>query len=346
MFVRSHQSDWLAVASVIVLTVTASAVAPQKAAAFTCESVTNPAGTNAGADDHGDSENTACGKEADAQGGKATAYGWEADAEAAESVAVGGNSQVNSDSIQGIAIGRNARVGNDLVDANGAIGGIAVGRNAQSQDDYAVAVGKSSIASGNRSTAIGKSAIASGDFSTAIGNSANTNNWVAATAIGVGAQASADNEMVFGRSTETYTTPGITSDLSLSRQSGPLEVVTSDANGHLATDGGALFGQINQLQNNDTKIFSQLDKLHSDVDTVESGVAIALSAVGPDLTGAESFGLSLNWGGFEGANAIGGGATGVVYRGQASRLAVTGGIGVGMDGDDAVGGRAGGQLTW
>jgi hypothetical protein len=161
----------------------------------------------------------------------------------------------------------------------------------------------------------------------------------------VGAQATANNEMVFGRPSETYTAPGITSGLSSARQSGPLEVVTSDANGHLASDGGAIFSQLNQLQNNDTKIFSQLDQLHSDINTVESGVAVALSAVGPDLVGAERFGLSLNWGGFEGASAIGGGATAVVSRWNGSRLAVTGGIGVGLD-DNAVGGRAGGQWTW
>ena len=174
---------------------------------------------------------------------------------------------------------------------------------------------------------------------------ANTNGFAASTAIGVGAQATAENEMVFGRASESYTTPGITSITSLSRQSGPLQVVTSDAGGHLASDGGAIFSQLDQLQSNDTKIFSQLDKLHSDIGTVETGVAVALSAVGPDLTGAERFGLSLNWGGFEGASAIGGGATAVVSRWNGSRLAVTGGIGVGLD-DNSVGGRAGGQWTW
>ena len=158
--------------------------------------------------------------------------------------------------------------------------------------------------------------------------------------------------MVFGTASETYTTPGITSITSLSAQSGPLQVVTSDAGGHLASDGGAIFSQLDQLQSNDTKIFSELDKLNgvdkqlrSDIDTVQSGVAVAMSAVGPDLTGAERFGLSLNWGGFEGASAIGGGATAVVSRWNGSRLAVTGGIGVGLD-DNSVGGRAGGQWTW
>ena len=176
----------------------------------------------------------------------------------------------------------------------------------------------------------GEGAHAGADNAIAIGRNSDALH-ANSTAIGTGAVTTADNQMMFGTASETYTTPGITSGTSRSRQSGPLEVVTSDANGNLATDGGA--------------IFSELDKLHSDIDTVESGVAVAMSAVGPDLVGAERFGLSLNWGGFEGASAIGGGATAVVSRWNGSRLAVTGGIGVGLD-DNAVGGRAGGQWTW
>jgi hypothetical protein len=142
-----------------------------------------------------------------------------------------------------------------------------------------------------------------------------------------------------GTGNHTYATPGITSNLSRSRQSGPLEIVTSDAAGNLATDGGQLFNQLDQQQ-------TQIDRLGNDIDRVESGVAVALSSVGPDLTGAERFGLSLNGGFFEGGSAIGGGATAVVWRGNAARVALTGGIGVGLDDDDAVGGRVGGQFTW
>lgn len=336
MLARHVKKDWatrglLGATSAIALVAVIGVATPRSALAFTCDSVTNPAAGNAGANDNGDSENTACGKNAVANGGKATAYGVQAGANASESVAVGANAQ--ADAIQGIAIGRNAHV------FNSAEGGIAIGRNAQSFSSFAVAVGESSNASGDRSVAIGKGAQATGNFSTAIGNGADTNDFAASTAIGVGAQALAANQMVFGRATETYTMPGITSGLSKARQSGPLEVVTSDANGNLASDGGSIFRELDQLD-------GQVNRLSRDIDTVESGVAIAMSAVGPDLTGVERFGLSLNWGGFEGASAIGGGGTAVIYRGESSRLAVTGGIGVGVSGDNAVGGRAGGQLTW
>jgi hypothetical protein len=147
------------------------------------------------------------------------------------------------------------------------------------------------------------------------------------------------NQFVMGTSSETYKAAGITSGLSKERQSGPLEIVTTDAAGNLASDGGSVFQELDRLR-------AQDQRLRKDINTVESGVAVALSAVGPDLTGAERFGLSLNWGGFEGSSAIGGGVTGVVYQGVTSRLALTGGLGVGVNGDDAVGGRVGGQWTW
>lgn len=46
--------------------------------------------------------------------------------------------------------------------------------------------------------------------------------------------------MMFGTASNTYTMPGIISDASRAAQTGPLELVTSDANGNLATDGGSL----------------------------------------------------------------------------------------------------------
>ena len=56
------------------------------------------------------------------------------------------------------------------------------------------------------------------------------------------------NEQVFGTAANTYTTPGITSGLSKARQTaGPLEVVTSDQAGHLATDGGLIFDELSKL---------------------------------------------------------------------------------------------------
>ena len=80
------------------------------------------------------------------------------------------------------------------------------------------------------STALGVDSVASNNGSTAIGYQATT---------------TMNNQIVLGTSAETITAPGITSALSLSRQSGPIELVTSDANGNLATDGGSTITMIN-----------------------------------------------------------------------------------------------------
>jgi hypothetical protein len=84
---------------------------------------------------------------------------------------------------------------------------------------------------------------------------------------------------------------------------------------------------------------------------------------GPDLTGNERFGVSANWGNFDGENAFGMGFIGVLGEGsRGGRWAVTGGFGVGFTDDDnggnnfghsfgseddnVWGGRVGGQWTW
>ncbi len=137
--------------------------------------------------------------------------------------------------------------------------------------------------------------------------------------------------MVFGTKDDTYTTPGITSGFSKSRQSGPLEVVTSDRDGHLATDGGSIFKAL---------------------DEAESGIALAISMENPDLVAGEKFGVAVNAGFYESAQAVSIAAEGVVGYNVFSpgdRVAVSGGVGVGIDngrGDNVVGGRVGGQITW
>src|SRR5262249_51153003 len=62
------------------------------------------------------------------------------------------------------------------------------------------------------------------------------------SAIGTGATATAPNQMAFGTASNTYVAPGITSAGSKAAQSGPLEIVTSDAGGHLATHTAAGVG--------------------------------------------------------------------------------------------------------
>ena len=66
------------------------------------------------------------------------------------------------------------------------------------------------------------------------------------------------------------------------------------------------------------------------------------------LVNGDVFGVRVNYGNFEGHNALGFSALGVLTRdlfGQGTTLAVGGGIGVGFE-DRSVGGRVGVQLSW
>ena len=137
----------------------------------------------------------------------------------------------------------------------------------------------------------------------------------------MGAKTTTTNQMVYGTSTETHTMPGITSATSKSRQSGPLEVVTTDADGNLASDGGMLF----------------------------DGIAIAMAMEDPDLKNDERHGVALSWATFDGvASAIAASFIAVVDESSEHRLSVSGAVGVGMNGSGGTtyGGRVTGQLAW
>ncbi len=141
---------------------------------------------------------------------------------------------------------------------------------------------------------------------------------------------------MLGTANHTYTAPGITSAESRNRQSGPLEVATTDSSGHLATDGGQIFRELGEQG---------------------AGIAIAMALENPDLVGNETFGLSANLGFFEGNTALGVALMGVVGHnlvGGGERWAVSGGVGVslnenefgGQSVDRTVAGRAGVQVSW
>src|SRR4029079_10048273 len=120
---------------------------------------------------------------------------------------------------------------------------------------------------------------------------------------------------------DTYRTPGITSNLSKNRQSGPLEVVTSDAGGNLATDGGQIFDDLDGLNH-------RVDRLNRRSDEAFAGVALAMASTGPALTRHGRFDIRAKCGNLDGENAFGMGlevvlAYDVFTRGD--RFAVTGG---------------------
>ena len=145
----------------------------------------------------------------------------------------------------------------------------------------------------DNASAFGQEAYASGKGSTAIGYGA-TAAYNDSTAIGTGAKTQNSNEIALGTSDDSIRAPGITSGQSRARQSGPLEIVTSDLGGNLATDGGDLFKTVGELK---------------------AGVAIALAVDAPDLSDSEKFAMRVGWGNFQGdANAVGFSAVGLICR--------------------------------
>ena len=164
----------------------------------------------------------------------ATAAGATASATGDFATAVGANSLASG--IGATALGANANA-----TANGAI---AIGLNSQSIGVNSIAIGTGAVATGsiavgfaasaaNGGSAFGDNTVATGSKSVALGfgaSAAHSN----ASALGNGATTTRDNQVVIGTATNTYTTPGVTSNASIAVQSGPLSLVTTDANGNLA----------------------------------------------------------------------------------------------------------------
>jgi hypothetical protein len=278
-------------------------------------------GTNANTDED---DGIAIGTEATATGLQSMAIGANSSATQTKATAIGNN----ADATQALAtaIGADAQVNS----ANGTAAGQGAVINAGSANSAAFGQGATVAANSPNSSSFGQGAQANAINATAVGQGAQANA-AGSAAFGQGAVASLSNQQVFGTSSSTYTTPGITSAQSRSRQSGPLEVVTTDANGNLASDGG--------------EIFKRLDE-------AESGIAMSIAMQNPDLVAGERFGVAMNAGFYEGAEAMAVSAQGVVgYNvfGDGDRFAVSGGVGVGFGNDrgqEVVGGRVGAQLTW
>jgi len=205
-----------------------------------------------------------------------------------------------------------------------------------------VALGQGAQALGVGSTAIGQGAQALGAGSTALGQGASTGSFNNATAIGNGAVATRDNQVVIGTTSNTYTAPGITSAASLAAQSGPLQVVTTDANGNLASDGGAIFNNINNLNLQITRINQNLAQLNDDVRRLDGGVAMAMALGSVYLPEHQRVALHAALGFYNGAQAIG--FQGVVRLNQT--FTANGGLAVDLNGRNGAGGRIGISAGW
>jgi hypothetical protein len=172
------------------------------------------------------------------------------------SVACGASGLIAGDRVT--ALGDNIIVFDDEATAIGYAamathtGGVAVGALSASDRDYAVALGHGAEAFNDHTIAIGADTQTLGLDSIAIGYQATTGlGHHNAIAIGAGVGTARVNQVAIGNTANTYTLAGIASAASLAAQSGLIQVVTTDANGNLATDGGALSAAITDL---DTRV--------------------------------------------------------------------------------------------
>jgi len=206
-------------------------------------------------------ESVQCGINSDASGSSSSALGANTVASGVGSTAVGNNADAVGSLSTAMGVHANAGgIGSNAIGLRADAAGnfaTAVGRNANASGTGATAIGLDSVASGDYAQALGRNAMASGPASVAIGvNSSATapdtiaigndasSTFANSVAIGNNATATRTNQVMLGATTSTYTLAGLTSAASLGQQGSVVGILTTDANGNLASDGGALQAQV------------------------------------------------------------------------------------------------------
>jgi len=219
---------------------------------------------------------------------------------------------------------------------------------------------------GNKNLALGNNAgaVVDGDFNIAIGFGAGRNitasNTISigsgasagnndnAAAFGAGAVATRANQQVFGTTSNTYTMAGIASGASKAAQSGATQLVTTDGGGNLASASLASLGLASSTDVSGLQ--SQINHLVSRDNELAEGIATSVALAQPMLLPGQHFAMRAGWGGFDGANAVGLTAAGVlannVLKPGYGTLVLDGGVGFGTDDSSVVTGRAGVSLGW
>jgi hypothetical protein len=277
--------------------------------------------------------------------------------------------------VGGTALGNGARAtGNTTTFANDAA--VAVGNIANASQNGSVAVGAISAATGTFSTALGTASQAQAANSIAIGGGRTGSNAAAnvgaaaangiaigsnanvtaaggialglntsatfanSTAIGGGAVTARVNQVAVGTAANTYTLAGVTSAASLAAQTGPTQVVTTDAFGNLAA---ASFTpqDISTLQSNVGVLQQNVSVLQTQMRQAFEGTAIAIALGGASLPADKRFAISTNWGNFRGQNAVGVAAQYRITDYAVANLGVGGGFAQG-----GIGSRAGVTFAW
>jgi YadA-like membrane anchor domain len=139
----------------------------------------------------------------------------------------------------------------------------------------------------------------------------------------------------------------VTSAASRAAQTGPTQIVTSDASGNLATAtlaglGLASTADIAGINAQLAGINSRLDGLTTMSNRATTGVAMAFAMAGvPTVMPNERFVVSMNWGNFQSANGL---ALNAALR-LDNRVQLNAGVGYGAN-QNIVGARAGLRIGW
>lgn len=110
----------------------------------------------------------------------------------------------------------------------------------------------------------------------------------------------------------------------------------------------ALQGAVGSLNSTTDRLQTQIDQLDRRDDDLAEGIAISLALDQPFFHAGQTFAFNIGWGGYDGENAVGLTAAGIVDRGALGATSTTtlhGGIGAGT-GQGQVAGKAGLSFGW
>jgi hypothetical protein len=348
----------LQAAAVVGLALIVGLGAPPANAQFVCD---NDLGGEfgEGATAAGGANNVACGTGANASGANSgnTAFGRNAIAvgDGSGNTASGNTANASGNSGNNTASGTLANAsGNSSSNTASGFGAVASGINSTNaafgRTANALGDGSSNTASGtlanasgdgSRNVAIGNNALATGDgtTNTAVGASSRAQ-FANSAAFGADATTTRANQQVFGTAANTYTMAGIASAASAAAQTGPRQIVTSDAAGNLATSSLAGLGLASA--GDIAGINSRLDDLSSRSGKAYAGIAMAFAMAGaPTVLPNETFVTTLNWGTFQGSHGF---AVSSAYR-IGTNMQLNGGIAMSPN-QNLIAGRAGVRFGW
>jgi hypothetical protein len=148
--------------------------------------------------------------------------------------------------------------------------------------------------------------------------------------------------------------PGVTSSHSKLAQGKPTHIVTSNNNGDLAAQTPQQLGLA--TQSDMTTVHNGMNAMQADINSLgrrdnelTEGLAAVAALAQPIILPGQTIAMRAGWGGYDGANAVGFTAAGVLaknlLRPGIGTLVVDGGVGVGTD-EGEVAGRAGVSFGW